>query len=446
MKNHINTTWLHTLTAVLLTSLLTLLTAGCGGGGGGGDVVTPPPGTATTLNAVLSATQEVPPTTSTATGTATVTVDAAKTTINVTLNTAGLTNVISSHIHFGKAGANGGILFSLFKSPDDGTFPATLTKTLTSANFTADTANGINTFADAIAAILAGNTYVNVHTQANQGGEIRGQIGPVSLAAVTITGAQEKTPINSTGSGNATVKFDNTQSTITVTLNTAGLTNVISSHIHFGKAGDNGDVLFSLFKSPDDGTFPATLTKTLTSANFTADAAHGINTFADAVNAILSGNTYVNVHTGVNTGGEIRGQIGPAAFKVTLNGANEVPAVVSPATGTAKLRFNADQTAISFNMTTQGFVNTVTASHIHFGAATVSNATPLFSLFAAPGTFPATLSKTLTNAEFSADTANSVTTFVGALNAILTGNTYINVHTNTPATLGGEIRGQVTPE
>jgi CHRD domain len=443
MKKHITTIWFQTFTAIFLTSLLTLLTAGCGGGGGGGTSSSPP---VTTLNAVLRATQEVPPTTSTATGTATVTVDEAKTTINVTLNTAGLTNVISSHIHFGKAGVNGGILFSLYQSPDDGTFPATLTKTLTSANFTADTANGMNTFADAVAAILAGNTYVNVHTLANKGGEIRGQIGPVSLAAVTMTGAQEvqTPPVVTTASGNATVKFDDTQSTITVTLNTVGLTNVTASHIHIGKAGANGLPIFSLFAAP--GTFTSPFTKTLTSADFAPDAANGINNYSDAVNAILSGNTYVNVHTGTNKGGEIRGQVGPAAFKVTLDGTSEVPAVVSPATGTAKLRFNADQTAISLNMTTQGFVNAVTASHIHFGAATVSNATPLFSLFTAPGTFPATLNKTLTSAEFSADTANSVTTFAGSLNAILTGNTYINVHTNTPATLGGEIRGQVTPE
>jgi CHRD domain-containing protein len=51
-----------------------------------------------------------------------------------------------------------------------------LTKSLTSANFTPDAANGIITFADAVTAILNGNTYINVHTQANLGGEIRGQL------------------------------------------------------------------------------------------------------------------------------------------------------------------------------------------------------------------------------------------------------------------------------
>jgi hypothetical protein len=126
------------------------------------------------LSAVLNGAQEVPPTASTATGTATVTIDAARTTITVTLTTAGLVDATASHIHFGAVGMNGGILFSLFAAP--GVFPATLTKTLTSADFTPDTVNGILTFADAVNAMLNGNTYINVHTLANLGGEIRGQV------------------------------------------------------------------------------------------------------------------------------------------------------------------------------------------------------------------------------------------------------------------------------
>jgi hypothetical protein len=126
------------------------------------------------LSVVLNGAQEVPPTASTATGTATVTIDAARTTITVTLTTAGLVDATASHIHFGAVGMNGGILFSLFAAP--GVFPATLTKTLTSADFTPDTVNGILTFADAVNAMLIGNTYINVHTLANLGGEIRGQV------------------------------------------------------------------------------------------------------------------------------------------------------------------------------------------------------------------------------------------------------------------------------
>lgn len=179
MKTINITIWLRNI-AFLAVGLLALSAAGCGSGGEGGTPATETTMSvvpATMLSAVLSGAQEVPPVVSGASGNATVTVDAARTTITVTLNTAGLVDATASHIHFGMAGVNGGVLFPLFAGP--GAFPATLTKTLTSADFTPDAANGINTFADAVNAILLGNTYINVHTLANLGGEIRGQLMPL---------------------------------------------------------------------------------------------------------------------------------------------------------------------------------------------------------------------------------------------------------------------------
>lgn len=170
------------MAAFAVACLFALMTAGCGGGGekmpsstSANTASKTDSVSLTTLNAVLSGAQEVPPTASAATGTATVTIDAARTAINVTMTTQGFTTpVTASHIHFGPLGTNGGILFSLFAAP--GVFPATLTKTLTSADFTPDAVHGIITFADAVNAVLIGNTYINVHTQANLGGEIRGQL------------------------------------------------------------------------------------------------------------------------------------------------------------------------------------------------------------------------------------------------------------------------------
>jgi trimeric autotransporter adhesin len=432
MRQISNKTQMRNVAALILAFLLALVPAGCGGGGGGA------PAPATTLTAILTGTQEVPATTSSATGTATVTVDAAKTTITVNLTTSGLSNVTASHIHFGVAGVSGGIMFSLFAGP--GAFPATLTKTLTSADFTATT--GAATFADAVNAILGGNAYINVHTQANLGGEIRGQIGPASLAAVIMTGTQEvQTPaVTTAASGSATFLLDNTQSAITVNLVTSGLTNVTASHIHLGKPGANGGIMFSIFAAPASFTTP--LTKTLTVADFTAIPASGINTVADGVNAILSGNAYINVHTSAFTAGEIRGQIGPARFTATLSGASEVPVTASTATGTAQVQLDATQTTINVNLSTQGFASPVTASHIHFGA-TGANGGILFSLFAAPGTFPSPLTESLTSTDFSPDSADGISTYAQAVNAILSGKAYINVHTN--ANPAGDIRGQLTP-
>jgi hypothetical protein len=50
-----------------------------------------------------------------------------------------------------------------------------MTGVLTAADFSAS--GPVTTFAEAVAAIRAGTTYFNLHTSANPGGEIRGQIG-----------------------------------------------------------------------------------------------------------------------------------------------------------------------------------------------------------------------------------------------------------------------------
>ncbi len=55
-------------------------------------------------------------------------------------------------------------------SPYATAFTSPLVKTLTAADLTPG--GGVNTFADAVAQLLAGNAYVNVHTAANPGGEL----------------------------------------------------------------------------------------------------------------------------------------------------------------------------------------------------------------------------------------------------------------------------------
>jgi hypothetical protein len=57
------------------------------------------------------------------------------------------------------------------------------------------------------------------------------------------------------------------------------------------------------------GDFAMTFRLGETPGVFTARPAIGINTIDDAIQAILGGNAYVNVHTSQNPGGEIRGQL-----------------------------------------------------------------------------------------------------------------------------------------
>lgn len=100
-------------------------------------------------------------------------------------NTA--TPIFMAHIHLGPAGQNGPVMFWLFgdssNNPagtplprDDGPFTGEISGMITAANLIPRPDLGINTFEDAIANLVRGNTYVNVHTTANPPGEVRGQI------------------------------------------------------------------------------------------------------------------------------------------------------------------------------------------------------------------------------------------------------------------------------
>jgi hypothetical protein len=108
---------------------------------------------------------------------------------------AKIENVFQAHIHIAPAGSNGPIAVWLYPSTTPGAGPVgqgriqgTIAEgTITSADLINQGTTGITTLAELVAAIEAGNAYVNVHTNdgvapANTGagdfpgGEIRGQI------------------------------------------------------------------------------------------------------------------------------------------------------------------------------------------------------------------------------------------------------------------------------
>jgi hypothetical protein len=87
----------------------------------------------------------------------------------------------AAHIHLGQKDVNGGV--SVFFcggattpacTPGSGTFSGTFT----AADVGGPAAQGIaaGEFSELVAAIRAGKTYVNVHTNKHPGGEIRGQV------------------------------------------------------------------------------------------------------------------------------------------------------------------------------------------------------------------------------------------------------------------------------
>ena len=176
---------------VILGVVLVLFIVGCGTTT---TTTTAPPTTAApaagaAFTADLSGKNPVPPNSSTATGQATFTLSSDATSMTFELTVDNLTDVTAAHIHMGAAGAEGPIVVPLFTGPaKTGAFTGVLAQgTLTAADFAGDLQG--KTMADLLALIEASNAYVNVHTKAFPGGEIRGQITAPSSSASTQTTA-----------------------------------------------------------------------------------------------------------------------------------------------------------------------------------------------------------------------------------------------------------------
>jgi hypothetical protein len=118
------------------------------------------PAFAEKMKATLDGASEVPATTSTGKGTADIDYDAATKKMSWKLTYSGLTGpATAAHFH-GPAdtGKNAGVAVAI---PNPASSPVEGSATLTDAQ---------------AADLLAGKYYVNIHTAANAGGEIRGQV------------------------------------------------------------------------------------------------------------------------------------------------------------------------------------------------------------------------------------------------------------------------------
>ena len=112
------------------------------------------------VKVALSGSEEVPPVTTSAGGGGTIVVAADKS-VSGSVTTKGL-DAVAAHIHQGAAGKNGPVAVGLAKTGDN-VWSVPAGAKLTDAQYDA---------------FKAGELYVNVHTAANKGGEIRGQLKP----------------------------------------------------------------------------------------------------------------------------------------------------------------------------------------------------------------------------------------------------------------------------
>jgi len=128
-----------------------------------------------------------------------------------------------------------------------------------------------------------------------------------------LSGAEEVPPVATAASGRSFLTYNSASNTFDIDLFIQGITpaDLVGAHIHVGAAGVNGPVIFNLGTADwylDGGG----LRRRISGATF--PEAHIAN--------LLAGNTYVNIHTVTNPGGEIRTQLNPLAAGQGLGGAD----------------------------------------------------------------------------------------------------------------------------
>lgn len=324
--------------------------------------------------------------------------------------TGPLTN---AHFHRGEIGVSGGVVRGIM---DD---------------YVGSTAAGVwrptdpePLDAEMLRDLMTGKLYLNVHTEANPAGEIRGQVLLAEGTALRafLTNEQQSAGVEQDASGTATLTL--TSSGVVYDITVDGLSgDITNAHFHDGVLGEDGGVVFGIM------------------GDFVGNTASGVwltegdNALTpERVRDLLTGRLYLNVHTEANPAGEIRGQVvlsdgvGAAA---QIDAGQTTGNVESNGKGTAA--FTLTEAGLVFDLTIAELTGPFTNAHFHEGflgedGPVVRGIMNDFSGSRASGLWSPNDAEPLT-------TENLLT--------LLQGGYYVNVHTE--ANPAGEIRGQVLP-
>lgn len=280
--------------------------------------------------------------------------------------------------------------------------------------------------------LLKGLYYVNIHTPQNPGGEIRGQIELIkpeiiSKKGLLIDGTQEVPMVDTKACGTLDVSYNKTAKILTYKVTWKMLTGEpVGAHIH-------GDAPRGM-NAPVKYNFTDLIPKTV-SGTFTNSVV--VDEIAIKEDDLLKGLYYVNIHTPLNPGGEIRGQI---EFKkpeiiskkgLLLEGSQESPMITTAASGKLDISYNKTSKILYYTVSWKSLSSIPVGSHIHGDASRGENAPVKVDFTAAlPKTVDGTYSGMVVVDEVAIMEAD-----------LLSGKYYVNIH--TALNPGGEIRGQM---
>lgn len=356
------------------------------------------------FSARLDGAQEVPSVTTNAVGVGSFMLNESRTELCVNVAVNGLSGPITgAHIHKGAIGVSGGVEVDLSAGLSGNQIKLKISGAILTSVLLADLING--------------DLYINVHTTANPDGEIRGQIlleTDMSYCAKA-DGAQEVPAVVTSAYGLGVFTLNQDMGMATYTFIAQGLSGIITAaHLHIGAVGVSGSVELDLTTDIVGNVISGSFVPSMT-----------------LLSALVSGNVYINVHTAANPDGEIRGQLMMnmgLLFDANLDGAQEVPTVVTTAKGVATFTLNPLLNEIEYDIVANGLSGAITGTHIHTGEFGVTGGV-LIDISA--GINGNRIMGTITGA--------AVTSSL--INAMLSGETYVNIH--TAANPDGEIRGQI---
>jgi len=303
--------------------------------------------------------------------------------------------------------------------------------------------------------------YLNIHTSTNPAGVMRGQLQRDVLNFYSqLTGSQEVPANTSAGSADvlttAKVTRDGTGNIVGGTVD-FGVNfkfdrpvTLVGLHIHNAAEGVNGPVEISSGLSgansivSDSGSGSFTREATITSENSVGIAAlNGL--------FVAPREYYVNIHTTVDPGGEIRAQMEPETyhFRPLMDSANEPGSVSVTANATSWLTFVVNRDAkgaitsgkVTFDVDCSlGGPATVLAMHVHRGTAGINGPVVIGS-----GVGPIVSSTGTGNITSSVDVASTDTAGLSALAGLISNPAgyYLNLHSNAYPV--GLMRSQLLP-
>src|SRR4030095_13684015 len=195
-----------------------------------------------TFDGWMSGLQEVPFVTSAASGLAVATVSPDLATVNVAMVTDGASGTIgASHFHEAKVGTSGGVVLDLSSGLNENAI-----------EFSGPIPPGV------VGSLLTGDIYINGHTPAFPGGELRGQLFRLARDGYgyDMCPEQEVGIVNAPGAtGSGYVSIDRLHTNANIAIVTDHLTGPINAaHFHQAPIGVNGGVIFPLTPFFDNGS------------------------------------------------------------------------------------------------------------------------------------------------------------------------------------------------